>query len=88
MTFETHCEMKQIVEFQDLGINRDYQEIWDYQESLLAENIAVKQYNRAQEKEGSSDFKNTKNHLLFVEHPHVYTHAWEKWTFRKYVSFE
>lgn len=65
--------MKQIVEFQDLGINRDYQEIWDYQESLLAENIAVKQYNRAQEKEGSSDFKNTKNHLLFVEHPHVYT---------------
>ncbi len=73
MTFETHCEMKQIVEFQDLGINRDYQEIWDYQESLLAENIAVKQYNRAQEKEGSSDFKNTKNHLLFVEHPHVYT---------------
>jgi len=73
LTFETHCEMKQIVEFQDLGINRDYQEIWDYQESLLAENIAVKQYNRAQEKEGSSDFKNTKNHLLFVEHPHVYT---------------
>ena len=65
--------MKQIVEFQDLGINRDYQEIWDYQESLLAENIAVKQYNRAQEKEGSSDFKNTRNHLLFVEHPHVYT---------------
>ncbi|WP_291090953.1 lipoyl(octanoyl) transferase LipB [Empedobacter sp. UBA7494] len=65
--------MKQIVEFQDLGINRDYQEIWDYQESLLAENIAVKQYNRAQDKEGSSDFKNTRNHLLFVEHPHVYT---------------
>ncbi|MGV0923993.1 lipoyl(octanoyl) transferase LipB [Empedobacter tilapiae] len=65
--------MKQIVEFQDLGINRNYQEIWDYQESLLAENIAVKQYNRAQEKEGSSDFKKTKNHLLFVEHPHVYT---------------
>ncbi|MFV0143533.1 MULTISPECIES: lipoyl(octanoyl) transferase LipB [Empedobacter] len=65
--------MKQIVEFQDLGINRDYQEIWDYQESLLAENIAVKQYNRAQDKEGSSDFKNTRNHLLFVEHAHVYT---------------
>lgn len=65
--------MKQIVEFQDLGINRDYQEIWDYQESLLAENIAVKQYNRAQDNEGSSDFKNTRNHLLFVEHAHVYT---------------
>lgn len=65
--------MKQIIEFQDLGINKDYQEAWDFQESLLAENIAVKQYNRAQEKEGNSDFKPTKNHLLFVEHPHVYT---------------
>ncbi|GGE97398.1 lipoyl(octanoyl) transferase [Chishuiella changwenlii] len=65
--------MKQVVEFQDLGINKDYQEAWDFQESLLAENIATKQYNRAQEKEGSSDFKSTKNHLLFVEHPHIYT---------------
>ena len=64
LTFETHCEKKQIVEFQDLGINRDYQEIWYYQESLLAENIAVKQYNRAQEKEGRSDFKNTFGFLL------------------------
>lgn len=73
MIFETHCKMKQIVEFQDLGMNRNYQEIWDYQESLLAENIAAKQYNRAQEKDGGTDFKNTKNHLLFVEHPHVYT---------------
>jgi len=65
--------MKQVVEFQDLGINKDYQEAWDFQESLLAENIATKQYNRAQEKEGNSDFKSTKNHLLFVEHPHIYT---------------
>lgn len=65
--------MKQVVKFQDLGIDRDYQEIWDYQESLLADNIAIKQYNRAQEKEGKSDFKTTTNHLLFVEHPHVYT---------------
>ncbi|WP_333663420.1 lipoyl(octanoyl) transferase LipB [Chishuiella changwenlii] len=65
--------MKQVVEFQDLGINKDYQEAWDFQESLLGENIATKQYNRAQEKEGSSDFKSTKNHLLFVEHPHIYT---------------
>ncbi|WP_313374479.1 lipoyl(octanoyl) transferase LipB [Chishuiella sp.] len=65
--------MKQIVEFQDLGINKDYQEAWDFQESLLAENIATKQYNRAQEKEGNPEFKSTKNHLLFVEHPHIYT---------------
>lgn len=65
--------MKRTVYFQDLGKNRDYQEIWDYQEALLAENVGVKQYNRAQEKEGKTEFKITKNHLLFVEHPHVYT---------------
>lgn len=65
--------MKRTVYFQDLGKNRDYQEIWDYQEALLAENVGVKQYNRAQEKEGKTEFKTTKNHLLFVEHPHVYT---------------
>lgn len=65
--------MKQIVEFQDLGINKDYQDAWDFQESLLAENIATKQYNRAQEKEENPEFKSTKNHLLFVEHPNIYT---------------
>lgn len=65
--------MKQIVEFQDLGINKDYQDAWDFQESLLAENIAIKQYNRAQEKEDNPEFKSTKNHLLFVEHPNIYT---------------
>lgn len=65
--------MKQIVEFQDLGINKDYQDAWDFQESLLAENIAIKQYNRAQEKEENPEFKSTKNHLLFVEHPNIYT---------------
>ncbi len=65
--------MKRTVYFQDLGKKRDYQEIWDYQEALLAENVGVKQYNRAQEKEGKTEFKTTKNHLLFVEHPHVYT---------------
>lgn len=65
--------MKQIVEFQDLGINKDYQDAWDFQESLLAENIATKQYNRAQEKEENPEFKSTKNHLLFVEHSNIYT---------------
>lgn len=65
--------MKHKVIFQDLGSNRDYQEIWDIQEELLAKNVAVKQHNRAQEKAGSEGFKSTDNHLFFVEHPHVYT---------------
>lgn len=65
--------MKQNVWFQDLGQQRDYQEIWDLQESLLAENVVVKSHNRAQQKAGTSDLKFTENHLLFVEHPHVYT---------------
>jgi lipoyl(octanoyl) transferase len=64
--------MQKII-FKDLGANRDYQKTWDYQEELLAENAAVKMRNRAKEKSGKTDFEPTKNHLLFVEHPHVYT---------------
>jgi len=59
--------------FKDLGINQDYQQTWDFQENLLAETVAVKSQNREKEKSGQSDFELTKNHLLFVEHPHVYT---------------
>jgi len=55
------------VHFQDLGLT-DYKEAWDYQESLFAKTIALKIENR----NGTSDEK-TVNHLLFVEHPHVYT---------------
>lgn len=64
--------MQKII-FKDLGENQDYQQTWDYQESLLAENIAVKAQNRAKEKSGETNFDLTTNHLLFVEHPHVYT---------------
>ncbi len=65
--------MKNIVQFQDLGQDRDYQEIWDYQEKLLAENVEIKKHNRAQEKIDNPEFLHTNNHLLFVEHPHIYT---------------
>lgn len=65
--------MKNIVQFQDLGQDRDYQEIWDYQEKLLAENVEIKKHNRAQEKLDNPEFLHTNNHLLFVEHPHIYT---------------
>ncbi len=64
--------MKEIL-FKDLGKNQDYQKTWDFQEELLAENLAVKSRNREKEKNGQTDFEPTQNHLFFVEHPHVYT---------------
>ena len=56
------------VKFQDLGV-KDYQPTWDYQEELLKQNLDIKIHNR----ENPEDLKITENHLLFVEHPHVYT---------------
>lgn len=64
--------MKEIL-FKDLGTDQNYQKTWDFQESLLAESVAIKSRNREREKNGQKDFEQTKNHLLFVEHPHVYT---------------
>ncbi|PHR68697.1 MAG: lipoyl(octanoyl) transferase [Lutibacter sp.] len=59
--------MMQKVLFQDLG-NKAYQETWNYQTELLQENVKIKFDNR---QKGSKT--PTKNHFLFVEHPHVYT---------------
>ena len=56
------------VKFQDLG-TKDYQPSWDYQEQLLKQNLDIKVHNR----ENPDDLRKTENHLLFVEHPHVYT---------------
>lgn len=56
-------------EFRDLGL-MDYQEAWDYQETLFAETVLLKIENRKSE---LSEQKFTPNYLLFVEHPHVYT---------------
>ena len=56
------------VKFQDLGV-KDYQPTWDYQEELLKQNLDIKIHNR----ENPDNLKTTDNHLLFVEHPHVYT---------------
>src|SRR5690606_38467828 len=64
--------MKEIL-FKDLGTDQDYQKTWDFQESLLDESVAIKSRNREKEKNGQKDFEQTKNHLLFVEHPRVYT---------------
>ena len=58
--------MQQVI-FQDLGLI-DYKEAWEYQEELFQEIIDLKSLNR---KEGTNIA--TQSHLLFCEHPHVYT---------------
>src|SRR6059058_1300064 len=57
--------MKETVLFQDLGV-AGYQQAWDYQETLLQQNLALK-------KNASNETAATTHHLLFVEHPPVYT---------------
>lgn len=61
--------MNKQVLFKDLGL-MDYKACWDYQESLFNETITQKIANRNLEPQQQIE---TKNHLLFVEHPHVYT---------------
>lgn len=53
--------------FQDLGSKR-YEEIWHYQEFLLQQTLGIKLANRS-----SAHPQLTDSHLLFVEHPHVFT---------------
>jgi lipoyl(octanoyl) transferase len=57
----------QKVIFRDLG-QMEYQKAWDYQETLLKENVRIKTEARQRGEEGG-----TTHHLLFVEHPPVYT---------------
>lgn len=73
---------KQEVSFRDLGIMR-YKDAWDYQEELLQQNVRVKSLLRNLEEARQSAFVGetippaiptiTQHHLLFVEHPPVYT---------------
>jgi lipoyl(octanoyl) transferase len=57
--------MQNSVLFQDLGKRNSYKEVWDYQESLLKQNVQLK--STAETKDA------TTHHLLFVEHAPVYT---------------
>lgn len=57
------------VRFEDLGMI-DYQAAWDYQEKLLTDTVATKTQNR---KLSAEEQLITPNHLLFCQHPHVYT---------------
>ena len=59
--------MNKKVSFKGLGLI-DYKECWDFQEELFAEILAVKSSNRKENKTVE-----TNNHLIFCEHPHVYT---------------
>ncbi|MDB4606705.1 lipoyl(octanoyl) transferase LipB [Crocinitomicaceae bacterium] len=59
--------MKPSVIVHDIGLI-DYQEAWDFQEELFKATVDLKISNR----KGSTE-KRTSNHLLFCEHPHVYT---------------
>ena len=59
--------MNKKVCFKDLGLI-DYKKCWDYQEALFAKTLTVKSNNRKKEQSEA-----TTNHLLFCEHPNVYT---------------
>lgn len=75
--------LKQGVLFRDLG-QIGYQDAWDLQEKLLQENVAVKAEIRNRQSvpatgneeitiENEAFIPSTTHHLLFVEHPPVYT---------------
>jgi len=81
--------MKQKVLFKDLGNNCSYKETWDFQESLLQENVKLKSEKLKSESNKSEVDQitaynshlitanqlsaSTVNHLLFVGHNPVYT---------------
>jgi lipoyl(octanoyl) transferase len=62
----------EVIFFHDLGMVA-YNVAWDYQETLMKANLDAKAswYNSPElDREGTAD---TVHHLLFCEHPHVYT---------------
>lgn len=61
--------MSKLVKFEDLGLI-DYKQCWDYQEKIFAEIIDIKVANRTLTTEQQ---KVPLHHLIFCEHPHVYT---------------
>jgi lipoyl(octanoyl) transferase len=69
---------KQQVIFEDLG-NMDYRSAWDYQETLLQKNVKIKSaaFNSPPATHSPLTIHHTplatQHHLLFVEHPPVYT---------------
>ncbi|HEX8462205.1 MAG TPA: lipoyl(octanoyl) transferase LipB [Segetibacter sp.] len=68
--------MKQQVLFKDLGSAQSYQQVWDFQEKMLQQKVALKSANRndndLNEKVVLAE-NSASNHLFFVEHNPVYT---------------
>jgi lipoyl(octanoyl) transferase len=62
----------QQVIFNDLGII-DYKSAWEYQEDLLQQNLAIKSAARQSNTDADPMQLPTQHHLLFCEHPPVYT---------------
>jgi lipoyl(octanoyl) transferase len=57
-----------VVQYSDLG-KVDYKECWDFQERIFKSIIDNKIFNRNHSEKAIE----TKNYLIFCEHPHVYT---------------
>jgi len=55
------------VTYNNIGLI-EYKKAWDYQESLFKKILAEKEHNKK-----NNDKVLVSNHLLFCEHPHVYT---------------
>jgi lipoyl(octanoyl) transferase len=62
--------LTQHILFKDLG-KQSYKNVWDYQEKLLQQNVAIKTAARAASE--ANDSLQITHHLLFVEHNPVYT---------------
>lgn len=60
--------MDRLVKFEDWGL-LDYKKAWDKQETIFNLQIQRKLNNR----KNPDNVEATENHLIFVEHPHVYT---------------
>ncbi len=63
---------KQLVEVRDLGV-MEYKAAWDYQEALLQENLQLKRSVPENNDQIENLQPDTRNYLLFVEHPAVFT---------------
>ena len=61
-----------MVHFSDLG-KIDYKSAWDYQEEILSKNVAFKTEARLNGADANPFLIPTTHHLLFCEHPPVYT---------------
>jgi lipoyl(octanoyl) transferase len=62
----------QTIIFRDLG-NMAYDAAWDYQEKLLQDNLRIKSARYHSQDVTLLPEEQTQHHLLFCEHPHVYT---------------